>query len=179
MGMEPEDLGQGPEGQVPGASSSPGDDLRKRVEQLEQENAKLREDRRHDRAAAFGERYGLTPTQVELLSTLKADEIEAKAKALHEEQAARSAPEPTPAGGGEPQGGAEPPAGETPTSEPPNADVLEKAGEGDDGSPPGEPALGFQDELARALNDAVQRQASPEEFAAIQREFRERQRAGR
>lgn len=153
----------------PGDAGTPApaaDDRDAEIERLKQENAQLREQRRGDRAKALGAEHGLTPTQVELLALVPADQMEDKAKALAAERG--GAPAPTPA-----------PAGEAPTGdEPPAEPVRDQALESFEDLPPAEAATrhkAFQDELV----ERVQGAKSLEEIETIQREMRQRQRAAR
>jgi hypothetical protein len=167
--MDPDDLGMDP-GQGPGDAGTPtpaaADDRDAEIDRLKQENAQLREQRRGDRAKALGAEHRLTPTQVELLALVKADEMEDKAKALAAERGGAPAPPPAPAG--------DAPTGDQPPAEPPSDPVLESFED-----LPGPDAAArhkaFQDELAERINGAK----SLEEIETIQREMRDRQRAAR
>jgi hypothetical protein len=167
--MDPGDLGMDP-GQGPGDAGTPtpaaADDRDAEIERLKQENAQLREQRRGDRAKALGAEHRLTPTQVELLALVPADQMEDKAKALAAERGGAPAPTPAPAG--------DAPTGDQPPAEPPSDPVLESFED-----LPGPDAAArhkaFQDELAERINGAK----SLEEIEQIQREFRDRQRAAR
>jgi hypothetical protein len=169
MSADPDDLGQGPGGGNGGTGTPTPDPRDAEVERLKQENAKLREERREERARALGAEHGLTPGMTDLLKLLPADQMEEKAKALAAERApASGAP---PGDGGQPTPPAEPPAGATgaPPADP-NLQDFEKSG----GQPPPDPSLSWQDELSKEIAGAN----SLEELADIQRKYRERQRSG-
>jgi len=127
-------------------------------ERLKQENARLREERRSDRAKALGAQHGLTPTQVELLQLVPADQMEDKAKALESERGTTAV---APAEIVEPV---------EPVVDPALASFEEVPG----GDAPAAP-LSFQGEIRERINKAE----SLEEIEAIQREMRDRQRAER
>jgi hypothetical protein len=137
---------------------TPSADLESRLRQLEQENAKLREERRAERAARLGVELGLTPTEVELLKMLPADQMRAKAEALAQERAQLKA--------------ADEPASE-PAAPPPAAspDVAAFDREPAGGQPPLDRSLSWQDEL----NERLAKATSLAEVQAIQEEFRARQ----
>ena len=136
----------------------------KRIADLEAENAKLREERRADRAKVLGSQHGLTPTQVELLSTVNADEMEAKAAKLGEEFKALVAAGATPAA-------AAAAVGATPPAEPPNAAALAamQMGSGGQGAPPvvDTPPANTTDAMMREIGQAT----SMEEVEAIQQKY--------
>jgi hypothetical protein len=166
MPDDPDDLGT-LEGDGDGSGTpTPGDgDLAAENAKLKQENAKLREDKRAERARALGAELKLTPTQVELLKLVPADQIEEKAKALAAEMSPAPAAVPAPAG--------DAPTGEPPAAEPPGADVLAGFDGGPTGNPPADPALSWQDEMAREVAAAE----TLEEMSAIQTKYRMRQQA--
>jgi hypothetical protein len=169
MSVDPDDLGtlEGAGGDSGTPTPSQGD-AAARIAQLEQENAKLREDKRAERARAVGAEFHLTPTQVELLKLVPADQIEDKAKALASEMAAApAAPAPAPAG--------DAPASEPPAPLPPPAEGVLASFDGPPtGNPPAAPALSWQDEMHKRVKEAK----SMEEIAAIQLEYKQRQSAG-
>ena len=141
-----------------------------RIAELEQENAKLREDRRAERARALGAEHKLPASVVELLKTVPADQMEEKAKTLSAELHPAPAGSPSP-----PAGGPAPTDPGTPPAEPsaPADPTLESFERVPGGDPP-DPALGFQDELLQRVNGAK----SLEEIEQIQQEFKRRQRTG-
>lgn len=171
MSTDPEELGQGPGGDGSGGAGTPTPDaLAQEVERLKQENAKLREDKRVERARALGAEHGLTPTQTDLLKLVPADQMEEKAQALAAERG-------TPAGGapsgtdGQPTPPATPPAdGGAPPADP----SLTAFDGSPPGQPPPDPSLSWQDELHKELDQAN----TLEEIADIQRKYRDRQRSG-
>lgn len=164
MSTDPAELGtlEGGDGGPPGTPTPTGADPRdERIALLEQENAKLREDRRGERARALGAELKLPATAVELLKTVPADQIEEKAKALADELGSLS-------GSGPPPQPAEPPP-----SDPPDPS-LEVFGNTPGGAPQADPALSFQDELNKRISEAK----DMAEIAQIQQEFKQRQRGG-
>lgn len=165
MSTDPDDLGQGPGPGNGGTGTPTPNPLAERdaeIERLKQENAKLREDKREERARALGAEHGLTPTQTDLLKLLPADQMAEKAKALADERGAAASGAP-PGDGGQPPPPAEPPAE-------PNLTDFDNAG----GKPPADPSLSWQDELRKEIDAA----GSLEEIADIQRKYRDRQRSG-
>ncbi len=167
MSTDPADLGtlEGGTGGDPGTLTPPASDPRDaEIAELKQENARLREERRGERARALGAELKLPATAIELLKTVPADQIEEKAKALAAELAGTPATPPAaPSGGSEPL---------PPPSEPPDPSLAAFGHE--PGGPQPEPALSFQDELKKRIADAE----DMKEIEAIQREFRERSRSG-
>lgn len=157
------DLGQVDPGD-PGTPTPTADDPRDaKIATLEQENHDLREARRVDRAAALGAKHGLSPTQVELLALVPADQMEDKATALAAERGTGTAPTPAP-------------GGETPPGDPPAEPTVDPTLASFDSLPTGDPAAkakAFQDELRERINGAQ----SLAEIEAIQNEFKQRQRA--
>jgi hypothetical protein len=142
-----------------------------RIALLEQENAKLREDKRTERARALGAEHKLPASVVDLLKTVPADQMEDRAKALAAElhPAAPATPPSPPAGGTPPADPGQPPA------EPPApVDPTLASFEGLPGGQPTDAALGYQDELRERLGKAE----SLEEIEAIQQELKQRQKAG-
>lgn len=137
---------------------TPSDDLMERIRRLEQENAKLREERRAERAERLGATHGLTPTEVELLRAVPADQMEAKAKALAEERAQLMASK------------AEPPE-QAPAAGAPEVSAFDQEPAA---TAPQDVSLSWQDEMNRRISEAK----SLEEIAQIQEEFRKRQIAG-
>lgn len=156
------DQGTGLEGDGEEGTPTPSEAEALRAENatLKQENAKLREGRRQDRARALGAEHQLTPTQVELLQLVPADQMEDKAKALAAEQVR--------APGGPPASGEAPPQETPPPDEGPGAETFERT----PGTPVTDPALSWQDEL----NQRIAKAKDMAEIADIQREFKERQR---
>ncbi len=126
-------------------------DLAERLRKLEQENAKLREERRAERAERLGVQHGLTPTEVELLKVLPADQMEAKAQALAEERAKLLG-----------QRAAEP--------EPQPPEELKDFDKGPEAPPPS-PPTSLQDEMLRRISEAQ----SFDEIQRLQEEWRRRQ----
>ena len=166
--MDPGDLGMDL-GAGPGDAGTPtpaADDRDAEIARLKQENHDLREQRRGDRATALGAEHGLTPTMVEILKLVPADQMEDKARALAAERGGAPALTPAPAG--------DAPTGDQPPAEPVGDAVLESFED-----LPGPDAAArhkaFQDELAERINGAK----SLEEIEGIQREMRDRQRAAR
>jgi hypothetical protein len=168
MSVNPEDLGRlEGEGGESGTPTPSAGDLAAENAQLKQENAKLREDKRAERARAVGAEFHLPPTAVELLKGVPADQIEEKAKALAAEMRPASATPPLPPTGDAPV--TEPPA----AVEPPGIDVLRGLDGPPTGNPPADPALSWQDEMQRRIGAAN----SIEEIALIQQEYKQRQQA--
>jgi hypothetical protein len=131
MLTDPNDPGQGPGGPGFGATGSQPPQTAadaKRIADLEAENATLREERRQERAKTLGVEHGLTPTEVSLLSGLKADEMATTAAKLAEERKAITPPPTTPPTG-------EPAPTSTPAAEPPNAGALAAMQSGGEGAP--------------------------------------------
>jgi len=172
---DPMDPGTDPAPADPNDPGTPtptaGDPKDARIALLEQENAKLREDRRTERARALGAEHKLTPSMVELLKMVPADKMEDQAKALGDEMrgTAPKPPSPPPTGGEPPADPGTPPA-PTPPADPTLASFEQVPG----GEPP-DPALGFQDELRERLNKA----GTLEEIEQIQQEYRQKQKAER
>lgn len=159
MDQDLEATGQGAEtAEAEQGTPTPSDDLMERIRRLEQENAKLREERRAERAERLGVAHGLTPTEVELLKMVPADQMEAKAQALAAERASLSKAPAQPA--------AEPPPAEHPAVASFDTEPAPQA--------PADTSLSWQDELNRRISEA----SSLEEIARIQEEFRLRQLAG-
>lgn len=136
--------------------------LRKSLEEVKADNAKLREERRTNSATTLAATHGFgdKPTLVALLTSVPADEQEAKAKALAAEfgQAA-------PVVEGAPV--------EAPPVEPANAQALQNMSGGDQGvpaPPPATVATGTQAEMEREVAAAK----SLEEIAALQQKYREK-----
>ena len=161
--MSEQDLagGQAPPAADPAAPSAPeGDDLlRKKVADLEADNAKLREDRRTDRADALAAKHGFAdkPTLVELLKGVPADQMQAKAEALAADL------------------GSPAPAGSAPPVEPAGADALARMQGSDQGvSPPPPAATGFNSQLDAAVLEAIKNGANLEQIAQMQDEARQR-----
>jgi hypothetical protein len=158
--------GQGPDGSLEGATGTqpPQVDLTKKVSELEAENAKLREERRTERAKALGAEHGLTPTETELLTMLKADEMEAKAAKLAEERKAQVASTATTA-----STVADPAPAEV-QAEVPDAAAIAAMGSGGQSAPSGEelPAANSTDAMVRELNGAK----SFDEVQAIQEKYK-------
>jgi hypothetical protein len=159
LGMVPGDDGSR------GTPAPSGEDAAARIALLEQENAKLREDKRAERARAVGAEFHLPPTAVELLKAVPADQIEEKAKALAEEMKPAPATPPLPPTGDAPV--TEPPV----AVEPPGIDVLRGLDGPPTGKPPADPALSWQDEMAKRIDAAK----TLEEIAVIQQEYKQRQ----
>jgi hypothetical protein len=166
MNVDPDDLG-GLEGEGGNLGTlTPGADPRDgRIEALEQKNVKLREEIRAERARAVGAEFHLPPTAVELLKAVPADQIEEKAKALAEEMKPAPATPPLPPTGDAPV--TEPPV----AVEPPGIDVLRGLDGPPTGKPPADPALSWQDEMAKRIDAAK----TLEEIAVIQQEYKQRQ----
>jgi len=129
---DPMDPGQGPGGPGFGATGTQPPQTAadaRRIADLEAENAKLREERRDDRAKALASQHGLTPTELDLLKRLNADEMEPIAAKLEtERKAATPSPAPAPPTG-------EPAPTSTPAAEPPNAGALAAMSQGGEGAP--------------------------------------------
>lgn len=170
---DPMDPGTDPDPQDPHDPGTPtptaGDPKDARIALLEQENAKLREDRRAERARALGAEHKLPASVVELLQTVPADQMEERAKTLAAELHPAPA-SPSPAAGGQPP--VEPGA---PPVEPTPPDPTLASFEPVPGGEPPDAALGFQDELKARIDNAK----SLEEIEQIQQEYRQKQRAGR
>ena len=137
----------------------------KRIADLEAENATLREERRQERAKALGTEHGLTPTEVSLLSGLKADEMAATAAKLAEERKAITPP-PATLPTGDPGTPAPVPP---PAVEPPNAPVLAAMNTGGEGAPGvvEMPPANTTDAMIREINGAT----SMEEIERIQLKY--------
>jgi hypothetical protein len=175
MSTDPDDLGQGPGGDGSGGAGTPTPNSLEAVqadnERLKQENAKLREDKREERARALGAEHGLSPTQVDLLKLLPADQQETAAKALEAERGA-------PTGGAPPAGdGGQPPAPAAGDPAAPGAPPPDPSLQAFDGQPPGnpvgDPSLSWQDEMRERIDKAE----TLEEIAAIQLDYKQRSRA--
>lgn len=175
MSIDPTELGGGPPPDPTGQGGSPPPDpkdaeiakLRDQLSDSEGRNAKLREERRNDRATALGSELKLDQPTVDLLKELPADQMEARAKAIAE---ARGAPPPTPPptdpAPAQPQEGQQPPA--TPPPSDPN---VEQMGRGGDGSP----APVVTDATAD-LQTRLKNAKSTEEMQAIQDELKAKER---
>lgn len=169
MDPEPMDPGQGAGGEGEGAAgSSPADDveaIKRRNVELEADNAKLRAERRRDRAAALVDQHGLTARQaLEIASKTTLEEIEeAAAKFGEVNRAAGAGPPPSPP--------AVPPAALVP-GEPPSVDALRAMDAGDDGGQPTAPSLSWVEQM----NQEVQNAQSLEEVVRIQDKYKQLQR---
>lgn len=169
MEPDPMDPGQGAGGEGEGAAgSSPADDaeaLKRRNVELEADNAKLRAERRRDRAAALVDQHGLTARQaLEIASKTTLEEIEEAAAKFGEANRAAGA-------GQQPSPPAVPPA-VPPSGEPPNVEGLRAMDGGDDGGQPTAPTLSWVEQM----NKEVQGAQSLEEVQQIQDKYRQLQR---
>jgi hypothetical protein len=156
--QDPSELGlDGTAGQTPGGSAA---------------NAKLREERRNERAQKLGAELKLDEPTVGLLRTLNADEMEAKAKEIAAARgaAAPAAPAPTdpPTPAAAPTEGQQPPPAQTPPPVDPGVDAMAKGGDG-------APAPVVSDSTAD-LNTRLSNAKSMEEIKAIQEEMKAKER---
>jgi hypothetical protein len=167
MVMDPNDLGQGPGGGGDPATGSPSpadlEALRKRNEELEADNRKLRVERRVGRVTALVDEHNLTARQaIELARLENLDEIEAKALEFVKANAGQQPPAGTPQA---------PPA---PNQQPP-VDTTGLAGMqgGEDGGTPTAPPKTPEERLREEINGAK----SLEEIQQIQNRYRQEQKA--
>jgi hypothetical protein len=171
--MDPGDLGlEGTNQQgvptPPDPKAQELEELRKRLSDSESANAKLREERRTERAEKLAAEHGLDAPTTELLKTLNADQMEAQAKAIAEARKVTAPPATPPTG--VPQEGQQPaPA----PAEPANAPAIAAMASGGD-------TLGLDAQAAAQNFDERLRNAKTvEEWQAIQDEAKARLRETR
>lgn len=160
MSQDPDDLlhGSGEDGDPATGNSPPSGDAAK-VAQLQEENAKLRADRRNDRVHSLVTQHELTATQaLELAALGDLNAIEAKAAEFVSAKAA--APTGTPA----PAPAADPAA----SGEPAGAEALAAMESGGEGAQPSPDSLSWVDEMNRQVAAAN----SLDEITEIQNRFK-------
>jgi len=169
MDPDPMDPGQGAGGEGAGATGTPPADdvaaIKRHNVELEAENAKLRAERRRDRAAALIDQHGLTARQaLELAGKNTLEEIE--------ETAAKFAEGNRAAGGSQPPSTPAVSPAAPPSGEPPNMEGLRAMDGGDDGGQPTAPTLSWVEQM----NKEVQGAQSLEEVQRVQDKYRQLQR---
>lgn len=169
MDPDPMDPGQGAGGEGVGATGiPPADDvaaIKRHNVELEAENAKLRAERRRDRAAALVDQHGLTARQaLEIASKTTLEEIEEAAAKFGEANRAAGA-------GQQPSPPATAPPGPAP-GQPPNVDALRAMDGGEDGGQVTPPSLSWVEQM----NQEVQNAQSLEEVVRIQDKYKQLQR---
>lgn len=162
-------------GQGTGApgSQSP-EDAAKALADVKADNAKLREERRADRAKLLALENGLTPTEAELISHLPADQQAGKVEQLKAERAAAGgAANPTPPN---PEDAAAKPADVTASagSQPDTAttDALASGGEAAPGNGPSpEHAGNLGAQMNAEVLEAIEKGATMEQVQEIQAKY--------
>lgn len=162
MSQDPNELGQGLGGDGdPAAGISPPSGDAAKVAQLQEENAKLRADRRNDRVRSLVSEHQLSPTQALDLAALgDLNDIEAKAAefAAAKPAAPAGAPAPTPT---------------PPASDVAGAAALAALETGGEGAQPTPESLSWTDRMNAEVNKA----GSLEEIVEIQNRYKAEQRA--
>ncbi len=163
-----------------GGTSAPSDDAK--VRELEEKNAKLREELRQSQAATLGATHGLTKTEIELLAGQPRDKQEEIAKRLADEakgvQPAATTTPPSPEGGPVP-----PPAGTAPAAgpalTPPDPEAAAaQAAFGSDGNQ--QPIVATtQGSLTERMNAELAKAESVEDMQAIQDKYKAEMREAR